>query len=93
MNRDDPDQVNRMAPGTLLGYKRAAPFRPFRIVLNSGRHYDVYHPDFIAVGHVDAVYFFQQTSESPHDRWETFSLELIDHIEHLPSQAAAPRTS
>lgn len=80
-----------MRPETLLGYKRAVPFRPFRIVLNSGRQYDVRHPDFLEVGHEAAIFFFRQTPESPHDRWETFSLPLIDHIEHLQAEAPTKR--
>ena len=34
----------------LFDFKRAKPFRPFRIVMNDGHSYDVRHPDFVAVG-------------------------------------------
>jgi len=80
-----------MAPESLLGYVRASPFKPFRIVLNSGRNYDVHHPEFIDVGFDDAVYFYKKSPDSPHERWETFSLSLVEHIEHIqPTAAASP---
>jgi hypothetical protein len=78
-----------MRPETLLQYKRANPFRPFRIVLNSGRKYDVQHPDFLAVGHEDVSFYYRQNPEAPHNRWETFGLLLIDHIEHIEVETPA----
>ena len=80
-----------MQPQTLLGHVRATPFRPFRIVLNSGRIYDVHHPEFIDVGLDDAIFFYRKTPDSPHERWETFSLSLVEHIEHIhPAATASP---
>ena len=38
-----------MLPTDILGYIRATPFRPFRLVLNSGKTYDVRHPEFILI--------------------------------------------
>lgn len=29
---------------------RARPFEPFRVYLNDGRHFDVRHPEFMALG-------------------------------------------
>jgi hypothetical protein len=78
---------SEMPPETLIGYLRAVPFRPFRVVLNSGRYYDVRHRDLLTVGVEDAVFFYKQTSDSPYDRWETFGLQLVEHIEHLETPA------
>jgi hypothetical protein len=39
-----------MTANDLLFWLRAAPFRPFRIVLNSGRTYDIRHPEMLKVG-------------------------------------------
>jgi hypothetical protein len=78
-----------MRPETLLAYVRAAPFRPFRIVLNSGRAYDVRHQDLLQVGRDCFVLFYAAEQGGPFDRWETASLLLIDHIEHLDVPAAS----
>ena len=39
-----------MRPDDVLEWSRAVPFRPFRICLNSGRTYDIRHPEMIRVG-------------------------------------------
>ena len=84
-----------MYPETLLQYTHASPFKPFRVVMNNGKHYDVQHPDFIDVGDDSVIYFRRKTPGSrAHQRWETFSLALINHIEHIEPQAAGkPRRS
>jgi hypothetical protein len=78
-----------MAPNTVLAYGRAKPFRAFRIVLNSGRSYDVRHPELIRVGLDHFVLFFAKDPEGPHERFETASLVVVDHIEHIETPAAA----
>jgi hypothetical protein len=79
-----------MQPDRVLDYVRLTPFKPFRIVLNSGRTYDIRHPDFIDVGEDSAIFFHRQAPGThAHYKRETFSLLLIDHIEDL--EAAAKR--
>jgi hypothetical protein len=39
-----------MPPEELRGFLRAQPFRPFRVNLTDGRHFDVRHPDMMLVG-------------------------------------------
>ena len=46
-----------MRPDTLLSYARAVPIRPFRLTMNSGRAFDVRHPEMIRVGR-DAFNFY-----------------------------------
>jgi hypothetical protein len=43
-----------MRPESIQTYLRAQPFRPFRIVMNSGKTYEVRHPEAASVGR-DAV--------------------------------------
>lgn len=38
-----------MTADELKAYKRTSPFRPFRIVLEGGKAYDIPHPNFIWV--------------------------------------------
>ena len=76
-----------MRPETVLAYVRATPFRPFRIVLNSGRAYDIRHPEMIRVGRDHFILFYADSPDAPHDRWETASLLVVDHIEHIDSPA------
>jgi hypothetical protein len=78
-----------MAPNTVLAYVRAKPFRPFRIVLNSGRAYDVRHPELIRVGLDHFVVFFASDPDGPHQSFETAGLVVVDHIEHIEAAAAA----
>jgi len=76
-----------MRPDTLLSYVRAAPFRPFRLVMNSGKVYDVRHPEMIRVGRDVAIYYHAPAPDAPFDRWESLSLLLIQNIEHLEQPA------
>jgi len=85
-----------MQAESLMPWLLAIPFQPFRIVLNSGRTYDVRHPDFIDVGEDSALYFHRdRPGTRQHYKWETFSLLLIDHIERLesPRKPGKRRTS
>jgi hypothetical protein len=47
-----------MRPEDLLAYVKAAPFRPFRVVMNNGKTYDVRHPEFVKVGRSGWNYFY-----------------------------------
>jgi len=76
-------------PETLLGYVRATPFKPFRIVLNSGRSYEVRHPELIRVGRDCFIVFYAKTPDGPFDGWDTASLLLVEHVELLEAPAAA----
>ena len=77
-----------MFPADILAYTRAAPFRPFRIILNSGKSYDVRHPEMVRVTMSAVVYFYASDPEGPAERWETVSLSLIQTIEHIDTLAA-----
>ncbi len=78
-----------MLPTDVLAYTRAVPFRPFRLVLNSGKSYDVRHPEMVRVTVSSVLYFYATDPEGPAERWETVSLPLLQSIEHI--EAPAPR--
>jgi hypothetical protein len=73
----------------VLSYVKAQPFRPFRILMNSGRKYDIRHPEMVRVGR-DFLILFTLVSDDPDvvDRWETVSLLLVEAISHLDAQVA-----
>ena len=78
-----------MSPQEILAYVRAAPFRPFRIRMNSGRTFDIRHPEMIRLTRSAAV-IFTSVSDTPdvYDHWEFVSLLLIESITHLDAPVA-----
>ena len=78
-----------MSSREVLGYVKAQPFRPFRILMNSGRKYEIRHPEMVRVG-CDFLILFTFVSDDPDvvDRWETVSLLLVETISHLDAQVA-----
>lgn len=78
-----------MSARQVLDYVRAQPFRPFRILMTSGRTHEIRHPEMVRVGR-DFVIIFTFVSDSPDlvDHWETVSLLLVESISHLDAQVA-----
>ncbi len=73
-----------MTPREVLSYLKAEPFRPFRIRMNSGRTFDVPHPEMVRVGRRDLLIFtFISDTPDVYDRWENVSLLLIESISPL----------
>jgi hypothetical protein len=72
-----------MRPETVLSYVRAQPFRSFRIVLNSGKVYDVHHPEFIEVGRDVCIYYHRPRPLAPLERWEPVSQLLIKNVQRI----------
>ena len=69
---------------SILSHVQAVPFRPFRIVMNSGKSYDVCHRETIAIGRDVCIYYHRQQPDQPFfDRWESVSLLLVQDVEHL----------
>lgn len=77
-----------MRPNDLLFWINAQPFVPFRIVLNSGRTYDIRHPELVRVMLTSVLVFTPTNQEGIYDRAEMLGRVLIDHIE--PIGPAAP---
>lgn len=68
----------------LLAWTRAVPFVPFRIRLNSGRTFDIRHPEMVRVGQsIVNVFTFAGEPADPYERMEMISLVLIESIEPL----------
>ncbi|HEY1376719.1 MAG TPA: hypothetical protein VGF55_07985 [Gemmataceae bacterium] len=81
-----------MRSDDLLNYVRDVPFRPFRITMNSGRTYDIRHPEMIRVGRTSANVFLPRPGDppdAPYDRFDMVSLVLIERVEHIEAPAAA----
>jgi hypothetical protein len=73
-----------MRPDDLLAWVRAAPFQPFRICLNSGRTFEIRHPEMLRVGiSTMHVYSFAGEPVDPYENVEMVSLLLIERIEPL----------
>ena len=74
----------------ILAYVRATPFRPFRIVMNSGQTYEIRHPEWVKVGRTTLLYFYLTQPDDVYDRYVTISLSLIQHVEHVDQPAKGP---
>jgi len=77
-------------PQDLLSYVKAQPFRPFRVHMASGEHFDARHPEMIRVGK-NSLMLFTFVADRPelYDRWETISLMLAERIVHLDASASS----
>ena len=78
-----------MTAQEVLNYVQAQPFRPFLIRMNSGRTFEIRHPEMIRVGRRDLLLFtFVSDSPGVYDRWENISLLLIESLAPLDAAAA-----
>ena len=78
-----------MAPRENLNYLHAQPFRPFRILLNSGGTLEICHLEMVRIGIRDLLIFtFVSNSPDVYDRWENVSLLLIESL--APLEAPVP---
>jgi hypothetical protein len=79
-----------MRSDNLLTWTRASPFVPFRIRLNSGRTFDIRHPEMLRVGRSAVnVYTFAGEPADPFERMEMVSLVLIESVEPLEATHSA----
>ena len=78
-----------MTPQTVLGYVKAEPFRPFRLHLESGRTFEIRHPEMVKVLKSHII-VFESTGDHPEifDGWESASLMLAESI--TPIDASFP---
>jgi hypothetical protein len=68
-----------------VDYTTAEPFRPFRIKMTSGQHYDVRHPEMIMVGK-SLTRVYTATNDGEDERWHDLSMLLIESLESLDVQ-------
>lgn len=79
-----------MRPEDLLHWLKASPFQPFRIVLNSGRTYDIRHPEMLRVSRTSMIVFsFAGEPTDPYERSEMVGLLLIERIEPIEAKAVS----
>jgi hypothetical protein len=79
----------RMTAQEVLNYVTAQPFRPFRIRMNSGRTFDIRHPEMVRVGRRDLLIFtFVSDAPEVYDHWENVSLLLIESLSPLEAPVA-----
>jgi hypothetical protein len=81
-----------MRPENVLSYLDAQPFRRFRLVMNSGRSFEVRHPEMVRVGRDVLLYFYADPPDAPFERWDTLALRLIEKIEFLDVPAGTTET-
>ena len=75
----------------LLDWVRAAPFVPFRVRLNSGRTFEVRHPEMVRVGRTTAYIFTYFGSSADFvQKMEMIGLVLIESIEPLEAARSQP---
>ena len=80
-----------MTADELKTYQKAQPFKPFRIVLNDGRTYDVPHPNFMWVwGSTVHVGTHGDVERGLCDRSERIALTTVKQAEII---ALAPRAA
>jgi hypothetical protein len=71
-----------MTSRKFVDYLEAEPFRPFRINMTSGQHYDVRHPEMIMVGKT-TTRVYSANDPAANERWHDLSMLLIESIEPL----------
>ena len=78
-----------MTPREILNYLGAQPFRPFRITMNSGRTFDIRHPEMVRLGRRDLLMFtFVSDTPDVYDRWENVSLVFIESLAPLETSVS-----
>jgi hypothetical protein len=70
-----------MSPTDLHFWLHGQPFRPFRIIMKSGRTYEVCHPELVRVMPTGIIYFTPSDQEDVYERAEMIGMLLIDKIE------------
>jgi hypothetical protein len=79
-----------MRPEDLLYWVRSTPFTPFRIRLNSGRVFEIRHPEMLRVGRTSALIFsYIGEPTDPYEKIEMVSLVLIESVEPITASANA----
>jgi hypothetical protein len=79
-----------MRPDDAIERVKAAPFRPFRTCLNSGRTFEIRHPKMVKVGRstID-IFEYDSDQRDIYDKRQMVGLILIERIEPIQSQTAA----
>ena len=79
-----------MRPEEILTWLRATPFVPFRILMSSGRTYEVRHPELVRLLRSSLMLFTPSGQPDVYDRAEMLGLVLIERIEPVATGAGTP---
>ena len=78
-----------MRAGDLLHWNNATPFVPYRLRMNSGRTFDVRHPEMVKIGRSQVmISSYIGDATDIHERMDMVGLLLIEGIEPI---TAPPR--
>ncbi len=79
-----------MRPEDILFWLKLVPFKPFRICLNSGRSYEIRHPEMVRVSRTTMIVFwFAGDPQDLVEKMEMVGLILVEHIEPIETPAHA----
>ena len=79
-----------MRADDLLYWVRNTPFVPFRMRLNSGRTYEIRHPEMLKVGRSTVnIFTYAGEPSDPYEKVEMVGLLLIESIEPISSTISA----
>ena len=76
----------------LQKYLRGSPFRQFRITMNSGRTFDIRHPEMFTLTRTTGL-VFTLGNDGIVDDYETISLVLIESVQHLETPTPPPQSN
>jgi hypothetical protein len=76
-------------PETIQARLREKPFKPLRIIVSEGQHFDIQHPDLVLVGRDDLIIGFA-TPDMPtiYNRVTRVALIHVVAMEDLPAPAS-----
>jgi len=86
-----PDRGRKlMRPEDILFWLKAVPFKPFRICLNSGRTYEIRHPEMLKLSRTTMLVFsFAGEPQDLIEKMEMVGLVLVERIEPIEAPAHA----
>lgn len=74
----------------LLQWNKAIPFVPYRIRYDSGRTYDIRHPEMVEIGRSSPIIFtFLGEDPDTYEKAEMLSVVPIESIEPAPLMRSA----
>lgn len=82
-----------MSPETLRQQVRKRPFEAFRVYLSDGSHYDIRHPEMIAITRRDVAIAIGPANDELPDRLATCDPLHIVRVEPINGRTAGRRRS
>lgn len=76
-----------MGPNELNTWVRAVPFVPFRVLMNSGRTFEVRHPEVLRLG-LRSMHFFTYSGVATdiYEKVEMLSPLLVESVEPIDAR-------